>query len=137
MLERLDEWPMLVLSYLVLGGLVGVMCQFLQNLLLKGLSQKFCQKCWCVIHAKMEICPRCGVRQVAVFPSGRNRLVAALFAFLLGFIGIHKIYLRKYGQEILYYLCAITLVPLVISLIEGFVYLSMTDKEFAAKYGKV
>jgi len=101
----------------------------------KGPGLKFCQECRSVIYAKMEICPKCGVRQVAVSPSGRNRLVAALFAFLLGCFGIHKFYLGKVGQGVLYYLFALTMVPRVISLIEGFVYLSMTDEEFAAKYG--
>lgn|SRR6266850_234096 len=167
MFGRLHE---LFLPVLFCIGLVGVVYQFLRNLLrnsdkagepilsqrpsiamsespstasnvtqgkarTKGPGQKVCQECRSVIHAKMEICPKCGVRQVAVSPSGRNRLAAALLAFLLGCIGIHKFYLGKVGQGVLYYLFAITMVPLVISLIEGIVYLTMTDGDFTAKYG--
>jgi TM2 domain len=101
----------------------------------KGPDEKFCQECGCVIRVKAEICPKCGVRQASGSPSGRNRVVAALFALILGWFGIHKFYLGKVGQGVLYLLFCWTFVPLVISLIEGIVYLTMTDGDFAAKYG--
>ena len=101
----------------------------------KGPDEKFCQECGCVIRVKAEICPKCGVRQASGSPSGRNRVAAALFALILGGFGIHKFYLGKVGQGVLYLLFCWTFVPLVISLIEGIVYLTMTDGDFAAKYG--
>ena len=32
----------------------------------KGADEKFCHECGAVIKAKAEICPKCGVRQVAL-----------------------------------------------------------------------
>ena len=68
-------------------------------------------------------------------PSGRNRTVAAVFALLLGGIGIHKFYLGRVGQGILYILFCWTLIPSLIGIIEGVVYLTMSDQEFNTKYG--
>ncbi len=106
---------------------------------IKGSDEKYCQECGSLILAKAEICPKCGVRQAVsqavTSPSGRNRLAAALFAFLLGGIGAHKFYLGKVGMGIFYLLFCWTFIPLIASLIEGIMYLTMTDADFAATYG--
>ncbi len=101
----------------------------------KGPDEKYCQECGSIIRAKAEICPKCGVRQAVGSLSGRTRVAAALFALLLGGFGIHKFYLGKVGQGVLYLLFCWTFIPLIVSLIEGIVYLTMTDAHFAAKYG--
>ena len=67
--------------------------------------------------------------------SGRNRVTAALFAILLGGLGVHKFYLGKTVQGIVYILFSWTFVPMIIGFIEGVIYLTMTDKAFAAQYG--
>jgi TM2 domain-containing membrane protein YozV len=67
-------------------------------------------------------------------PSGRNRVVAALLALLLGGFGIHKFYLGKIGQGILYLLFCWTFIPTIIGWIEGVIYLTRSDEEFAAEY---
>lgn len=106
---------------------------------IKGSDEKYCQECGSLILAKAEICPKCGVRQAVIqavtSPSGRNRLTAALFALLLGGIGTHKFYLGKVGMGIVYLLFCWTLIPLIASLIEGIMYLTMTDADFAVTYG--
>ena len=102
---------------------------------MKGPDEKYCQECGSVIRAKAEICPKCGVRQAVGSLSGRNRMAAALFALLLGGIGIHKFYLGRVGMGIVYLLFCWTFIPLIASLIEGIVYLTMTDADFTAKYG--
>lgn len=68
-------------------------------------------------------------------PSGRSRVAAAVFAILLGGIGIHKFYLGRVGQGILYILFCWTFIPALIGLIEGIIYLTMTNDEFFRKYG--
>ena len=104
-------------------------------------DEKFCHECGAVIRAKAEICPKCGVRQFAgssglsVTPNGKSRLAAGLFAIFLDGIGVHKFYLGKVGLGILYLLFCWTFIPSVIGLIEGIIYLTMTDQAFAAKYG--
>lgn len=68
--------------------------------------------------------------------SDKTKLVAGLFALLLGGIGIHKFYLGKIGQGILYILFCWTGIPSIIGLIEGILYLTMSDEEFNEKYCK-
>ena len=107
-----------------------------------GIQTKFCFACGGSIDARAEICPRCGVRQHATpnpfgttSASGKNRVTAALFALLLGGIGIHKFYLGKAGQGILYLIFCWTFIPAILGLIEGIVYLTMSDDDFLRKYG--
>ena len=102
---------------------------------IKGPDEKYCQECGSVIRAKAEVCPKCGVRQAVGSLSGRNRLAAALFALLLGWVGAHKFYLGKVGQGVMYVLFSWTFIPFVVSFIEGIVYLTMTDGDFVATYG--
>ena len=64
-----------------------------------------------------------------------KRLAAILFAILLGGVGAHKFFLGKVGMGILYLLFCWTCIPGILGLIEGILYLAMTDEEFEAKYG--
>lgn len=100
-------------------------------------NEKYCGECGQVIRKAAEICPKCGVRQFApALPAnGRSRIAAGLFALLLGGLGVHKFYLGRVGQGILYLLFFWTFIPALIALVEGIIYLSMTDADFAAKYG--
>jgi TM2 domain-containing membrane protein YozV/ribosomal protein L40E len=108
----------------------------------RALGEKYCTDCGSVISAKAEICPKCGVRQLPVpgligrsTPSGRNRIAAALFAILLGGLGIHKFYLGRVGQGILYLVFFWTFIPALVGFIEGIIYLTMSDRDFEEKYG--
>ncbi|OCL26995.1 hypothetical protein U472_05780 [Orenia metallireducens] len=65
----------------------------------------------------------------------KSKVIAALLAIFLGTFGIHKFYLDKTGQGIVYLLLCWTGIPTMIGLIEGLVYLSTNDYIFAAKYG--
>lgn len=65
---------------------------------------------------------------------GRNRVGAALFAMLLGGLGAHKFYLGEIGLGVVYLLFCWTMIPSIVGVIEGIVYLSMSDEAFAAKY---
>lgn len=112
---------------------------------------KYCSACANMLDPRAEICPRCGVRQVTPMPGApvmtgapgmpvaygvgqRSRLAAALLAIFLGGIGIHKFYLGKVAQGVLYILFCWTLIPAIIGFIEGILYLVMSDQEFWAKY---
>jgi TM2 domain-containing membrane protein YozV len=108
----------------------------------KGPNEKYCSDCGAIISARAEICPKCGVRQLAApgligstTASGKNKVAAAVFALLLGGLGIHKFYLGRIGQGVLYLLFCWTFIPAIIGFIEGIIYLTMSDQEFEAKYG--
>jgi len=77
-----------------------------------------------------------GIATVPVASVGtKSRVVAAILAFFLGGIGIHKFYTGRIGWGIVYILFCWTWIPLIVAIIEGIIYLCMTDKEFNAKYG--
>ncbi|MGH9416320.1 MAG: NINE protein [Terriglobales bacterium] len=111
----------------------------------KGPDEKFCPECGQIIRAKAEICPHCGVRvapppssisfDAGLAPNGKSKLAAALFAILLGGLGVHKFYLGQIGWGIVYLIFCWTFIPSLIGIIEGIVLLVMPDAEFVAKYG--
>ena len=102
-------------------------------------TTKFCTECGAEINVKAEICPKCGVRQMA-FGScngqgSSKRVTAGLLALLLGGLGVHHFYLKNIGRGILYLLFFWTCIPAIAALIEGIIWLTMSDNEFTAKYG--
>jgi TM2 domain-containing membrane protein YozV len=64
----------------------------------------------------------------------KSKLVAGLLAIFLGGLGIHKFYLNKPGQGIVYILFCWTFIPSFIAFIEGIVYLCTNDVDFNRKY---
>lgn len=99
----------------------------------KQADEKFCHECGALIRARAEICPKCGVRQPS--ETGKNKMTAALLAIFLGGIGAHRFYLGKTGSGVIYLLFCWTFIPLVVGLIEGLVYLGMSDQAFERKFG--
>ena len=63
-----------------------------------------------------------------------KRITYALFAILLGGIGVHKFYVKEHGWGIIYLLFCWTYIPVILGIIEGIIALSSTDKEFCEKY---
>ena len=64
----------------------------------------------------------------------KNKYVAALLAFFLGWFGVHKFYLGQPGAGILYLLFFWTAIPRIISFIEGIVLLCTSERVFNAQY---
>ena len=77
-------------------------------------------------------------------PRQKNRITAGILAILLGGVGAHKFYLGKIWLGILYTVvaigfCWLIIPPIVIgtiSLVEGIIYLTKSDKEFSNQYAK-
>ena len=67
-------------------------------------------------------------------PPVKSRITAGLLAILLGWIGIHKFYLKQPIRGILYLVFCSTYIPAIISLIEGIIILCSSDEKFAHKY---
>ena len=95
---------------------------------------KYCSGCGSAIHQSARACPRCGAAQMGA-GGEKSRIAAALLAFFLGGFGVHKFYLGRVGQGILYLIFCWTFVPALLAFIEFIVYLCMSDEAFHAKYG--
>lgn len=95
---------------------------------------KFCSECGAKISARAEACPKCGARLATATGGEHNKTTAALLALFLGGIGAHKFYLGRTGMGLLYLAFCWTLIPALISLVEGIQFLSMSESEFALKY---
>ena len=65
---------------------------------------------------------------------GKSKGTAALLAFLLGDLGIHKFYLGKGGQGVLYLLFCWTFIPWVLAIFDFFILICMSESEFDQKY---
>jgi TM2 domain-containing membrane protein YozV len=72
----------------------------------------------------------------------RSRVAAALLAFFLGGLGVHKFYMNKPGAGVVMLLIGLfgwillfpTLIICLIALVEFVIYLTMTDEAFDATY---
>ncbi|EAU0146538.1 NINE protein [Salmonella enterica] len=98
------------------------------------MSMVFCRGCGREIHESAKTCPQCGATQ-SVASGEKSRITAALLAFFLGGLGVHKFYLGKTGQRFLYLIFCWTFIPAIIAFIEFIIYLCDSDENFARKYG--
>jgi TM2 domain-containing membrane protein YozV len=64
----------------------------------------------------------------------KSKVTAGVLGILLGGLGVHKFYLGKIGSGVLYLLFCWTGIPAIVGLIEGIIYLTMSDEDFNAKY---
>lgn len=64
----------------------------------------------------------------------KNKYVAAALAFFLGGLGVHKFYLGKTWQGILYLVFCWTYIPAILGLIESIMYLVMDQRKFNEQY---
>jgi TM2 domain-containing membrane protein YozV len=92
------------------------------------MPMKTCRSC--NSNIKAEICPHCGARQG--HPVSKGTLLLATFFF--GGIGLHKSYLGKYWQGLLYFLFLGTGIPILIALIEFIIYAFTSSDELNKKY---
>ncbi|MCX6785914.1 MAG: TM2 domain-containing protein [Candidatus Komeilibacteria bacterium] len=67
----------------------------------------------------------------------KKKGISVFLALLLGGLGIHKFYLGRPGQGILYLIFCWTFVPAIVSLIEGVRYAFMSKEKFNKAYNNV
>ena len=109
-----------------------------------------CRECGRQISDQAATCPQCGapVKVRSPAPSQlvryepvrdtvpKSRSVAIALAVLLGGIGLHKFYLNRPGLGILYVLFCWTFIPAALGLLEGLVYVILSDADFQRLYFK-
>ena len=93
---------------------------------------KLCPICKHNISKNAKTCPHCG--EIFQSKNHKNKLVSGLLAFCFGGIGVHKFYLGKTMQGILYLLFFWTFIPALIAFIEGIYYIAVDEDEFDKKY---
>lgn len=64
----------------------------------------------------------------------KTKSTAAVLAFLLGGVGVHKFYLGQTFQGLLYLFFCWTLLPALIAFVECIIYLTMNEHEFNRRY---
>jgi len=67
-------------------------------------------------------------------PSGKSKVTAGLLAVFLGGFGIHKFYMGKTRWGVLYLLFCWALIPSIVGLIEGIIYLTESDIAFESRF---
>jgi len=97
-------------------------------------GSKVCPACHLTLDTSTAVCPRCGLVQPPLGP-GKNRLVAAALALILGGFGLHKFYLGRMWTGFLYLVLSWTGIPSLIAWIEGIGYLIKNDDRWALEHG--
>lgn len=64
----------------------------------------------------------------------REKTKAGLLAIFLGGLGVHHFYLDNTIRGFIYFILSWTLIPTILGIIEGMIYLSKTEDEFNAMY---
>ena len=117
------------------------------------MTEPICRNCGASGNAQAAFCATCGARRVLppgpggwgqpavyptvgpAFPAGKDRLVAVVLAIFLGGFGLHKFYLNRIGQGIVYLIFCWTGIPSLVGWTEGLLYLARSDADWAAEYG--
>lgn len=110
-----------------------------------GLERKFCQNCGAATEPNQVLCTKCGVALGSVAGAGdKSKIAAGLFGIFLGWLGIHKFYLGYNKEGMIMLLVSIlggivtcgiaSGVFSIIGLIEGVIYITKSDEEFANMY---
>ena len=85
-----------------------------------NVPQKYCRNCGSPIDPKAEICPKCGVRQIAIVTE-KNPLLSLILSFI--FPGIGQLYNNQNQKGICLIIAAIVSLALTIILIGSLLYL--------------
>ena len=94
-----------------------------------------CRACQGQMSKEAPYCPTCAHPNPLTAFDGpvKSKIVAALLAIFLGWLGIHRFYLNQPKIGLLYILFAWTAIPLIIGVIEGLIYIFQSDEQFRAR----
>jgi TM2 domain-containing membrane protein YozV/Tfp pilus assembly major pilin PilA len=92
-----------------------------------------CGACGKTLHQTAPICPHCGASQRS--RGYKSKVAAGLLAIFLGGLGVHRFYLGQWWG-IFYLLLFWTLLPGLIALIEGIVFLVTNQESWDKRYNE-
>lgn len=95
-------------------------------------KQVFCRSCGTGIDAIAKACPACGAKQQVGKP--KSKVSAALLAFFLGFLGVHRLYL---GQWFGIFYVFFGVIAWLFAWGEAIVFLATDREKWDRKYGNV
>jgi len=110
------------------------------------LEKKFCAQCAAATQPGQAICLKCGAAVAGSMATtgNKDKIAAALLAIFLGAFGIHKFYLGYKKEGIIMLVIALaagvitcgvaTGIMSIIGLIEGIIYITKSDEDFARTY---
>lgn len=90
-----------------------------------------CTACGHDLHQTAPICPSCGASQRS--RGYKSKVVAGLLAIFLGGLGVHRFYLGQWWG-VFYLLLFWTLIPGLIALFEGIVFLARSQESWDARH---
>ena len=64
----------------------------------------------------------------------KNKMTAAILAFFLGGIGVHRFYLNQISLGFVYLIFCWTLIPSIIAFLDFIIFLTMDEGNFNKKY---
>lgn len=109
---------------------------------LPKVEKKYCQNCGQTTEMNQVVCTKCGVR-LANAHREKSKIIAGLFAILLGGFGAHKFYLGYTTEGIITLIVMLgglmffgiaAIIMAIIVIIEGIIYLTKSDEEFLKIY---
>ena len=100
------------------------------------LSMAYCPTCGAEVAVSADRCPDCEtpLRTAGSIERHLKRVVAGILALAFGALGAHKFYLGRPVIGVLYILFIWTLLPPLIALIEGLLYLNSDEATFSRRY---
>ena len=104
-------------------------------------KRNYCFHCGVPTDPEQIICVKCGVEfskpMVGNFIGGqKQKLPTALFAILLGSLGVHKFYIESWGWGIVYVALCWTGISAIAGVFEGILFLIMDDQTFDMRYNQ-
>lgn len=93
----------------------------------------YCRECGKQVSDSAASCPGCGASNGK--KGEKSHIAAGILALFLGGFGVHKFYLGRPMQGIIYLVLCWTLIPSFVAMIEGIIYLCTSEQNFQAKYG--
>ncbi len=94
----------------------------------------FCTECGTKMNHEAIACPQCGKQNIVADIYRKIKGRAVLYAAFLGAFGVHKFYLGKPLEGILYLALCWTSISFWLGIVDAIILLTMSEVEFNHRY---